>query len=111
MRSSNSSGSPLFWRGAGGEVVRLLALALLLLLSPTAHAQMAQADLRDSAEYTLRVAAKKTINNSTVDGKAGFSEYKNYPTRSMAQLQGFKPVAMKLSKYCLLYTSPSPRDS
>ena len=64
----------------------------LLLFTLTTHAQTS----RDSAEYTLRVAAKKTINNSTVDGKAGFSEYKNYPTRTIATLQGFAPANVKL---------------
>ncbi len=75
--------------------VRLVGAFLLLLGATTA----AQAQNRDSAEYTLRVAAKKTINNSAIDGKAGFSEYKNYPTRTIAQLQGFKPATVKLSKY------------
>jgi hypothetical protein len=78
------------------KVKSLLTAALLsLALTPAAHAQTS----RDSAEYTLRVAAKKTINNSTVDGKAGFSEYKNYPTRTIATLQGFAPAEVKLSKY------------
>jgi len=74
----------------------LLFAAVLLSAASAAHAQTAS---RDSAEYTLRVAAKKTINNSTVDGKAGFSEYKNYPTRTIATLQGFKPATIKLDKY------------
>ncbi|MDB5235050.1 MAG: hypothetical protein JWR44_2043 [Hymenobacter sp.] len=77
---------------ASGKLL-LIGIALLLPLA-SAHAQS-----RDSAEYTLRVAAKKTINNSQIDGKAGFSEYKNYPTRSIATLQGFAPATTKLSKY------------
>lgn len=80
-------------RGGAGGGVRLLTTGLLL-LSLTAHAQQL-----DTTEYTLRVDAKKTINNSTVDGKAGFSAYKSYPTRSMAQLPGFRPGTVKLSKY------------
>jgi hypothetical protein len=90
-----ATGSPLHRRGAGGEAPRLLAVASLCIIGLTAHAQTS----RDSAEYTLRVAAKKTINNSTVDGKAGFSEYKNYPTRTIATLQNFKPATIKLDKY------------
>jgi hypothetical protein len=72
----------------------LLATGLLL-----SFVAQAQAQSRDTLEYTLRVAAKKTINNSTVDGKAGFSEYKNYPTRTIAQLKDFTPGSVKLSKY------------
>ena len=53
----------------------------------------------DSTEYALRVAAKKTINNSQINGKAGFSEYQNYPTRTLAQLKNFVPGEVKLSKY------------
>jgi hypothetical protein len=67
-------------------------LALLGFRSP-AHAQ------QDTTEYTLRVEAKKTINNSTIDGKAGFSPYKSYPTRTIAQLPGFTPTTVKLSRY------------
>lgn len=73
---------------------RVLVITLLALTLPT-HAQTS----RDSAEYSLRVAAKKTLNNSTIDGKAGFSDYKNYPTRTLATLQGYAPAAVKLSRY------------
>ena len=72
---------------------RLPAAALLLTLA--AHAQTPT----DSTEYSLRVAAKKTINNSQTNGKAGFSEYQNYPTRTLAQLKNFRLGAVKLSKY------------
>jgi len=68
--------------------------AALLSFAQTAHAQQL-----DTTEYTLRVEAKKTLNNSTVDGKAGFSAYKSYPTRTIAQLQDFRPGSVKLSKY------------
>lgn len=72
------------------------ALAVeLALFTLAAHAQTPT----DSAEYTLRVAAKKTLNNSTIDGKAGFSEYKNYSTRTIAQLKNYAPGETKLSKY------------
>ncbi|MGI4873564.1 MAG: hypothetical protein ACRYFX_20600 [Janthinobacterium lividum] len=73
----------------------MLPTTSLFLLTLTAHAQTPT----DSAEYTLRVAAKKTINNSQLNGKAGFSEYQNYPTRTIAQLKGFVPGEVKLSKY------------
>ena len=77
------------------QVLRLLPAALLLFTLTT----QAQAQSRDSAEYTLRVAAKKTINNSAIDGKAGFSEYKNYPTRTIATLRNFAPATIRLDKY------------
>jgi hypothetical protein len=75
---------------------KCLTTALVLLSIATAHAQ---AQLGDTTEYTLRIAAKKTLNNSTTDGKAGFSAYKDYPTRTVAQLKNFAPGALKLSKY------------
>ncbi|GAA3951775.1 hypothetical protein [Hymenobacter algoricola] len=54
---------------------------------------------QDTTEYTLRVAAKKTLNNSKTNGTATFSAYKEYPTRSVAQLAGFTPAPVKLSRY------------
>ena len=88
---SNLRLAPLSRRGGAGGGVLTVAL---FLFAQTTHAQQL-----DTTEYTLRVAAKKTINNSTVDGKAGFSEYKSYPTRTIAQLRGFVPATVKLSKY------------
>lgn len=82
-------------RTSRGPSGRGSLLAAGLLLSLNLPAQTA----RDSAEYSLRVAARKTINNSTVDGKAGFSEYKNYPTRTLTTLRGYAPAEVPLSKY------------
>jgi hypothetical protein len=85
--------APLSRRGgAGGGVLRLLTVGLL---AATAHAQTPT----DSTEYALRVAAKKTLNNSQTNGTASFSPYKEYPTRTVAQLKGFAPGPTKLSKY------------
>lgn len=55
------------------------------------------ATAQDSAEYSLKVMAKKGINHA--DGSNAFSTYAEYLTRTMAQLQGFKPRETGLSKY------------
>ncbi|MCA8830942.1 hypothetical protein [Hymenobacter pini] len=82
--------APLSRRGgAGGGVL----LALLLLTFA------AQAQQLDTTEYTLRVDAKKTLNNSQTNGTASFSPYKSYATRNIGQLKNFKPGKTKLSKY------------
>ncbi|RZK15244.1 MAG: agarase [Hymenobacter sp.] len=91
----NRPALPLFERGGwGGRLPRLLALALAL-LTTAAHAQ----NPADTTEYTLRVAARKVLNNSKTDGTATFTAYKNYPTRTVAQLKGFAPGPTRLSKY------------
>ncbi|WP_202913646.1 hypothetical protein [Pararcticibacter amylolyticus] len=56
-----------------------------------------QAFAQDTTEYTLRVAARKGINHK--DGSNAFTEYKEYPTRTVAQLKGFLPSTVRLSKY------------
>ncbi len=72
----------------------LLSAGLVVSLVPAARSQS-----RDSLEYSLRVAAKRTVNNSQTDGRAGFGPYKIFPTRTIATLQGFTPATIKLDKY------------
>lgn len=52
---------------------------------------------QDNTEYSLKVPAKKGINHP--DGSNTFTEYKEYSTRTIDQLQGFTPKEVKLSKY------------
>ncbi|WP_153042843.1 agarase [Rufibacter ruber] len=68
----------------------LLSLAAVLALAPVVKAQ-------EKAPAPLVVQAKRGLTTS--DATKGFGEWKDYATRSFAQLTDFKPKETKLSPY------------
>lgn len=52
---------------------------------------------QDSTDFKLKVAARKGINHP--DGRNDFTPYKEYATRTLGSLSGYKSKSSKLSKY------------
>ena len=57
--------------------------------------------------YTNTASCSSRI--TLVDGEKGILRYRGYPIEQLAEKSSFLEVAY-LNIYCLLYTSPSPRD-
>lgn len=67
------------------------------ILTATVLALVLQTSAQDTTDFKLKVAARKGINHA--DGSNDFTAYKQYSTRSLNTLKGYKSSRPRLSKY------------